>query len=255
MTERALLRSILEQPDEDAARLMYADWLEERGDARGEFIRVQCELSRADVAEARRVELEVREWQLQAAHERDWVGPLRGWVESWQFRRGFVEEVTLSARDFLEHAEDMFQWTPLRSVRLFAAAECIPELAACPYLSRLARLDLSSNNLGNAGVQVLAVSPQLSVLDALDLRGNNIETLGARALTESPHLTRLTSLDLRDNPIGAVCIQLVALSPYLGRQKPLYLHHDRIQLDAREALEKRFGERLEFRPEKTADER
>ena len=38
----AFLQAIIEDPDHDAPRLLYADWLEERGDPRGEFIRVQC---------------------------------------------------------------------------------------------------------------------------------------------------------------------------------------------------------------------
>jgi len=37
--ERAFLTAILERPDDDARKLVYADWLEERGDPRGEFLR------------------------------------------------------------------------------------------------------------------------------------------------------------------------------------------------------------------------
>jgi len=49
MTDRdALLRSILESPHEDAPRLIFADWLEDHGEAaRAEFIRVQVELARS----------------------------------------------------------------------------------------------------------------------------------------------------------------------------------------------------------------
>lgn len=46
-TETALLAAIAKNPDEDDPRLRYSDWLEESGNSdRGEFIRVQCELSR-----------------------------------------------------------------------------------------------------------------------------------------------------------------------------------------------------------------
>ena len=42
-TERGLLRGVLDNPDDDTARLVYADWMTENGQAdRGEFIRVQC---------------------------------------------------------------------------------------------------------------------------------------------------------------------------------------------------------------------
>ena len=45
-TDRAALyRGILERPDDDVARLVYADWLEENGEAeRAEFIRLQVEV-------------------------------------------------------------------------------------------------------------------------------------------------------------------------------------------------------------------
>lgn len=45
--ERAFLDSIIAAPDDDAPRLVYADWLEDFGrPGRGEFIRVQVELAR-----------------------------------------------------------------------------------------------------------------------------------------------------------------------------------------------------------------
>src|SRR5262245_8003222 len=43
-THDALLADIAEQPDEAAPRLVYADWLEEHGDARGEFVRLHLAL-------------------------------------------------------------------------------------------------------------------------------------------------------------------------------------------------------------------
>jgi uncharacterized protein (TIGR02996 family) len=43
--EEAFLRAIIEEPDEGSHRLVYADWLEERGDPRGEYLRCQCSRS------------------------------------------------------------------------------------------------------------------------------------------------------------------------------------------------------------------
>ena len=46
--EAAFLQTISAAPDDDLPRLVFADWLEERGDAeRAEFIRLQCELASA----------------------------------------------------------------------------------------------------------------------------------------------------------------------------------------------------------------
>jgi uncharacterized protein (TIGR02996 family) len=42
-----LLRAVLAEPEDDAPRLIYADWLDEEGEGdRAEFIRVQCALAR-----------------------------------------------------------------------------------------------------------------------------------------------------------------------------------------------------------------
>ena len=47
-----LLAAIIAEPDDDVPRLIYADWLDEQGDAtRAEFIRVQVELFRLPGAE------------------------------------------------------------------------------------------------------------------------------------------------------------------------------------------------------------
>lgn len=43
-TERAFLTAILERPDDDATKLVYADWLEEQGDPRGEYLRLMVRM-------------------------------------------------------------------------------------------------------------------------------------------------------------------------------------------------------------------
>ena len=44
--DRALLGAVLEAPADEAPRLVYADWLEERGDPRGAFLRAEAAASR-----------------------------------------------------------------------------------------------------------------------------------------------------------------------------------------------------------------
>ena len=43
------LRAIQENPEDDRARLLYADWLEQRGDIRGEYLRLDCQLAHITV--------------------------------------------------------------------------------------------------------------------------------------------------------------------------------------------------------------
>jgi uncharacterized protein (TIGR02996 family) len=74
--ERALLRAICDDPDDDGVRLVYADWLEERGGpddlARAEFIRVQVALARMADDDPARPGLLVRERLLLNEHGRQW---------------------------------------------------------------------------------------------------------------------------------------------------------------------------------------
>jgi uncharacterized protein (TIGR02996 family) len=44
--ETAFIDAIRKNPDDDDARAVYADWLEEHGDARGEYLRLEAQLNR-----------------------------------------------------------------------------------------------------------------------------------------------------------------------------------------------------------------
>jgi uncharacterized protein (TIGR02996 family) len=44
----ALLRVVQAESDNDALRLVYADWLEERGDPRAEYLRLECLLAKGE---------------------------------------------------------------------------------------------------------------------------------------------------------------------------------------------------------------
>src|SRR5258708_5051627 len=105
-------QDILDDPLSDEPRLRYAAWLEDEGEPLGEFIQVQCRL--ADHADSELAwEWEQREQELLAEHEEDWAGEVRGLVEWWTFRRGFIEEIAAPAQRFLQHAEHLFEHAPL----------------------------------------------------------------------------------------------------------------------------------------------
>lgn len=89
--EVAFLRAIRETPDDDTPRLVYSDWLEERGDPRGEFIWVQCELARLPASDGRRRSLKDREQALLNEHGAAWRAALPPFLRGVAFVRGFVE--------------------------------------------------------------------------------------------------------------------------------------------------------------------
>jgi uncharacterized protein (TIGR02996 family) len=126
MAHDAFLRAILQNPDDDTPRLVYADWLEERDDPRGEFIRVQCRLARMGADDTFRPELEARERELLARHGEEWVGSLRPWLTGWTFWRGFLDLVRVSIAAYLEHADTLSGLAPACLVELDLAQGEIP---------------------------------------------------------------------------------------------------------------------------------
>lgn len=102
--EDAFLQAILESPDDDLHRMVYGDWLIDRGDRRGEFIHVQCLLDRMGRDDVRRPPLEEQERQLLARHEDGWLGRLRPLLSRWTFRRGFLDAVAVPVGVHLANA-------------------------------------------------------------------------------------------------------------------------------------------------------
>jgi uncharacterized protein (TIGR02996 family) len=68
------LRAIVNQPDDDAVRLVYADWLDDRGDLRAEFLRLEVELhGLAKGARKRKATLEQQMSNLRRRLDARWV--------------------------------------------------------------------------------------------------------------------------------------------------------------------------------------
>jgi len=71
--EAALLEEIRARPDDDAPRLVYADWLTQRGDPHGELIMRQCTRARTSARQTRtRARLQLQITQL-LAEQPGWV--------------------------------------------------------------------------------------------------------------------------------------------------------------------------------------
>lgn len=71
--EESLLAQLAEHPEDDVTRLVYADWLEERDDARAEYLRAEVELGGvfSDILRAEAVQAQLRE--LRAGLDPDWL--------------------------------------------------------------------------------------------------------------------------------------------------------------------------------------
>lgn len=79
LDEPTFLQAIGEAPDDDGPRLLFADFLDEKGDqasvARAEFIRVQCALNSLSEVDPARTAIRAREKALLEANWRSWIRP------------------------------------------------------------------------------------------------------------------------------------------------------------------------------------
>jgi uncharacterized protein (TIGR02996 family) len=192
--ERAFLRAIITAPGDDLPRLIYADYLDERGDSRGEFIRLQVALSRPDVLLSVRDvrDLRARERLLLYRHRSAWLGRLDcEWRGDAVFERGFVVQVDVSARQFIRHAQAWLRREPIRRAALYGSVTCMRELALCPALKHFTALSLRNNELRREHVRQLLRSPYLTRLLELDLSYNHLGPASGALVTNAPTLPSL----------------------------------------------------------------
>jgi uncharacterized protein (TIGR02996 family) len=240
MNERqAFLRAIEAEPQDDVPRLVYADWLEEYGEAdRARFIRLQCRHLPEQEGEAA---------ALLERHSAEWTAGLPGWAKNVKFVRGFPHFYSLTGKQFLEAAAAIRAVAPLdtlflrllegRESAVFASEhlggvrhlsvteaqltdEGIAILTASPHLGQLRRLSAARTTLGDslskdanrltdASAIALAETDNLPALTDLELSGYRKITLtGIRALVESPRRAGLTGLNVAGGPGGPAVAEL-----------------------------------------------
>src|SRR5262245_29377146 len=68
------LQAILAAPDDDDLRLVYADWLEDRGDVRGEYLRLQVSLHSVSIEEFKKTATRARMLELVPLVPLAWLG-------------------------------------------------------------------------------------------------------------------------------------------------------------------------------------
>jgi uncharacterized protein (TIGR02996 family) len=211
MSDReALIRGILETPDDDAPRLVFADWLEETGEpanvARAEFIRVQCAIAREPDDEARR-SLYLRETQLEMEWSPQWQGllPDLTGVEYGLTRRGFVDFVWFDGwHAFETHLDALQSELPIHRVRLKRIGpKQLDKLLADPRLAWITHLDLSGTLLGTGSAVTISCSEQVGRLRELILNSNRLCIEGVVALLTSGRLAVMQRLVVRENRLSA----------------------------------------------------
>lgn len=260
-----LIDAILGAPDDDGPRLVYADWLSQHGDPRGEFIQLQCTLGRTIFGSLNGVSktgkrpaevkaLKLRELELLKKYEKQWLEGIRFFRE-WQWHRGFISSITGKAADFLQGAQALSR-VPLEAAELTgyvpglraAMGATQPHLTlraldfrlnrltaktagvlSMPFFSRLRQLSLGENDFSDpASIRPLAA---LTRLERLSLSATGLAPAGLEALAAAPFFPQLTHLVLGMNErLDASVVELLA-----GARKLEWLDLSRLNLDDRAA--------------------
>lgn len=209
--EHALLDAIVASPDDDEPRLVYADYLETRGDPRGEFIQLQCRAARLGAEDPAHGELAVRADELTREHGKAWLADLiaLGLPARYTFHRGFVEAM-----------RGRFPAATLRPTELVAAAPLLTALELTVE-GQKDRVALAKAD----GVAALARARALWVhgkhrADTRDFRGPIADLTGLAAVP----FTQLRELHL--SWLRTKSPQLAALlaAPGMARVEYLKLH-------------------------------
>jgi uncharacterized protein (TIGR02996 family) len=105
----ALEAAIRDDFEDLAAHSALADYLQEQGDPRGEFIAVQLALEDPKRSAAQRRKLQEQEWKLFSDHRQQWVGPILDFAtgsysRETNFRRGWLSVLPLDLGDDDESA-------------------------------------------------------------------------------------------------------------------------------------------------------
>ncbi len=148
-------------PEDDAARLVYADALTEQNDPRGEFITLQCQLAK----DPTRTDLRDRALELLQANRAAWSPA----GLPWQFERGFPAALQLHLRALREHEAAINEVTTLRALEVHftnAAEADVNGLLALPALQRVRSLSFNWHTPHHLALELLR-EPWVGKLDRL----------------------------------------------------------------------------------------
>lgn len=247
--QKALWQAILDDPDDDTARLVYADWLEENGEAeRGQFIRVQVELARNGIGDARRKELERQETKLLKGKKTVWKAniPVIKGVRWGEFLRGFVSEaIVQSVFMFHRYARQIVEAIPLQVLRL-RTVNSLHAVAVSPHVKNVRELHIPNQRIAEGPIEQLATAKNLGKVRVLNLSGNSLGDKGVAILAKTSALPALEQLDLSFNGIGSRGVtEMVNSAWMIDKLKDLRLHgNSGITAAHKQALRAKYGERV-----------
>jgi uncharacterized protein (TIGR02996 family) len=227
--QRDFLRAVADDPDDDAPRLAYADWLEEHGDPdRATFIRLQCRTAERERSEEVAFpDPEVRRAdELIEANEDRWGAelPALPGVGYWFHGafRGFPTVRFRNPDDLVRHGECILAATPLEAVLFHRLTRLtLDRLLRTTYPERVCRLTvhiLSAD--AEPGLAEWLTSPRAGRLRRIYVYNCPNWTAILRAVAGSRHLGRVEEVkqvEVSFTPPDPDVVLALARSPHLPR--------------------------------------
>lgn len=253
---RGFFHAIKDNPDDDTPRLIFADWLQERGNAadaaRGEFLRLSVLRHRMSPDDPDYDLLKRREGELFTEHRWTWLGPLVDAARKWTFERGMMQ-ITVQAEKLMTPALSAWSQTPAALwVDALALNELglhhILEIAYSPLLGNLNCLDLSGNGI-QTGLHFLFRAfrnRRLRFLTHLCMTRCLLRSVQIDSLSNSRIGRQLKILDLQQNRLDDAASHLLVESLYLKNVTELRLGHNRFTVEGMARLRQAFGNRVHF---------
>ena len=205
-----LMRTIVEYPDADLPRLVYADWLDEQEDPKlailAEYIRLSIEAETMPMRSAERKPFDRRRYELLRLDRDTLCLPTPGWThDAFTMRRGFPERLHCSLKRFAEGGAAVLESVPITSVAFVNSrdpsgdARRAPAAFARPEVIRLRGLFVVAPLTAQA-FAALASNPNATNFRELDFQltsGFNDEAAAALA-GGAATFVNLTKLELWD---------------------------------------------------------
>lgn len=214
-----LLQDVLDHPDSDQARLVYADWLMERKDPRGEFISLSIQLESA--TGEKQETIGARKQALEDEHGSRWLAEI-GWPEKSlgvpEFEKGFIRKMGVLAQVLVPIMGSVFAREPVREleIRSVKPASLLDDILANPKLQRIEVIDFwGSNSFSATQARKIASSPNLCGLQRLSLFATALGPKGVKAFLDSLALPRLQHLHLGDNGLAVEGAKVLAAAKRL----------------------------------------
>lgn len=199
----ALLAMIFDQPEDDAPRLVYADWLEEHGEAEhAGFIRAQCQLTGTEFGSPEREEAEVHVSAAWEAMRSRFMTELPEFEEQdiLQYRRGFLDDYfEITCDRYVARASLWWPRMPVRKIRIRLDSLNVRKFAECAEIHRLQDLALRGMDPHGTVIPVLCRSKHLRGLLTLDLSEYTLGIEAAEALADLESFPALKELRLPYN--------------------------------------------------------